>query len=166
MVTEKHPKIKRRSLGEFVVKRSSSVVLGPETHPESKVDFESSFSARSEGDSPKVQKVQRVRKLQSQGVVVLSQSVSLQLITSSGATYRLRAKSRKEVDAAATAKTKCWAKHGDRKPSESKTIKLIFFLKQQMRFVDTAVFPEITQFLIVAVDEERWSPPWKNGIHR
>ena len=61
-----------------------------------------------------------MRKLQSQGVV-LYQSISLKPITSSGATYVLRAKSRKEVDAAATAKTKDEAKHGDRKPSESQT---------------------------------------------
>ena len=54
-VTENHPKVKRRSLGEVVVRRSSSVVLGPEGRSESKVDFESAFSARSEGDSPKVQ---------------------------------------------------------------------------------------------------------------
>ncbi len=50
MVTENHPKVKRRSLGEVVVRRSSSVVLGPEGSSESKVDFESAFSARSEGD--------------------------------------------------------------------------------------------------------------------
>ena len=66
MVTENHPKVKRRSLGEFVVKRYSSVVLGPEGRSESKVYFESVFSAQSEGDSPKVQKVQRVRKLQAE----------------------------------------------------------------------------------------------------
>ena len=49
------PKVKRRSLGECVVKRYSSVVLGPEGRYESKVDFESAFSERSEGHSPKVQ---------------------------------------------------------------------------------------------------------------
>ena len=61
-----------------------------------------------------------MRKLQSQGVV-LYQSVSLKPITSSGATYVLRAKSRKEVDAAATAKTKDGAKHGDRESSKCQT---------------------------------------------
>ena len=76
MVIENHPKVKRRSLGEFVLKRPSIVVLGLEGLTKSKVDFESFFSARLEGDSPKVQYVQRLRKIQSQGVV-LFQSVSL-----------------------------------------------------------------------------------------
>ncbi len=61
-----------------------------------------------------------MRKLQSHEVV-LYQSVSLKPISSSGATYDLRAKNRKEVDAVATAKTKDGAEHGDRKPSESQT---------------------------------------------
>ena len=100
-----------------MVKNYSNVVLGPEGRSESKRLQVGIFSAVrgwfSQGP------VGSACEEASESGVVLYQSVSLKLITSSGATHRLRAKSRKEVDAAATAKSKVGAKHGDRKPAES-----------------------------------------------
>ena len=98
-----------------------------------------------------------MRKLQSQdGGGFLSQSVSLQPITSSGATYSLRAKSREEVDAASHGEDDGWGPNmvTENHPKVGLD-QIVFFIKHQIRFINTAVFPEITQFVIVAVDDDR-----------